>query len=199
MNAMASANNAGTLAFGSAFGTPQPTQASTANNEAFGTQARASPAQQVHISHLADFDPLSEPQQAPSSATMGTVVAADTGSSQWDASSSGWPGAAGAPTKQTAVAGTNGKLTKTVSEMDDLQKLSMLVSRGTLNEAEKMVARELVVERIPGISEAIDSAVCKNKGKLVAMMAHHQSMPFPSGGGNGNGGFGDDFDDGAGL
>ena len=37
MNAMASANNAGTLAFGSAFGTPQPTQASTANNEAFGT------------------------------------------------------------------------------------------------------------------------------------------------------------------
>ena len=63
----------------------------------------------------------------------------------------------------------NYELEKTYSCEDDLQKLSMLVHRGTLNEAEKMVAREMVMDRTPGISFAISSAICKNKQELLIL------------------------------
>ena len=78
------------------------------------------------------------------------------------------------PTGENGHESRDSSLGKSHSCEDDLQKLSMLAHRGTLNEAEKMVARELVMERTPGISFAISSAICKNKRELMKLIAQHQ-------------------------
>ena len=115
----------------------------------------------VHISDLLDFDPLASTQPAPHQADNAAAFKASEKN-----------------TDPPAPRDEKPFLQKNLSEVEDLQKLSMLVSRGTLNEAERMVARDLVVDRVPGISAAIDSAVCKNKGKLLSFITEHQSMPI---------------------
>ena len=59
MNAMAAAS-AGAVAFERSFGTSQRFSNSTAGNISLESQSSSQTNQKVHISHLADFDHLSE-------------------------------------------------------------------------------------------------------------------------------------------
>ena len=123
--------------------------------------------QHVHIDQLSDFDPLAEPKKAKAvkheDFTLDSVPARYSNSQ---------------PTGENRYETRDSSLGKSHSCEDDLQKLSMLAHRGTLNEAEKMVARELVMERTPGISFAISSAICKNKRELMKLIAQHQGGAF---------------------
>jgi hypothetical protein len=129
-----------------------------------------SPKKNIHIDHLSDFDPLAK--SSPKNIRKEDIdISFDVDDDR---------NKTNVPNESLSTSGSNDeyKLNKTYSCEDDLQKLSMLVHRGTLNEAEKMVARELIMERTPGISFAISSAICKNKQQLLKLIAMHQGGQF---------------------
>lgn len=138
------------------------------NDDTFGNVTTNNANKNMHIDHLADFDPLASPPKKAENNNNNNFNNNNTTTTTTTVSSA----------NTTTNDNNNYELEKTYSCEDDLQKLSMLVHRGTLNEAEKMVAREMVMDRTPGISFAISSAICKNKQELLKLIAMHQGGHF---------------------